>query len=95
MSQAGRFKDKFKEADKAFDGKFNKELNDLMGMSRSEIDAITPDTTDLRVYNVLLEVVKEASQKNIKKADLIKDIKELGEVAVTIAKKIPSLAKLL
>ncbi len=49
----------------------------------------------MKVYSVLIEVVKKASKENISKAKLVSDIKELGEVAVKIAKKIPSLASLL
>ncbi len=36
-------------------------LNQLMGLSKNEIDRITPDTTDLRVYSVLIDIVKKTS----------------------------------
>lgn len=84
----------FKEADEAFDGKYQEELNDLSGLSKEEIDSVTPGTEDLRVYSVLTKVVEEASRKNLSQAELIENIKELGEVAVKIAKKIPRLATL-
>lgn len=84
-----RLKNLIKEADKAFDGEYAKELDQLTGLSRGEINEITPDTTDLRTYNVLIKIVEQASRENIKKAELIDQIKELGDVAVKIAKKIP------
>ena len=89
-----RFTKLFAEADAAFDGIYKKELNELTGLSKEEIDAITSDAEDLRVYSVLIKVVEKASMENLKQAQLIEDIKELGDVAVKIAKKIPGLAAL-
>ncbi|MBW8323777.1 MAG: hypothetical protein K0M50_03340 [Prolixibacteraceae bacterium] len=90
-----RFTDLFAQADAAFNGLYQKELNNLLGLSKSEIDAITPGTTDLQTYSVLIKVVEKASKDNISQAELIDHIKNLGEVAVKIAKKIPSFAALL
>jgi hypothetical protein len=90
-----RFDKLFKEADAAFDGIYKEELNELSGLSREEIDSVTPDTEDRRVYDKLIIVVKQASKQNLSKAELIGEIKELGLVAVKIAKKVPSLAALI
>lgn len=90
----GRFKKLFKEANAAFNGVYKVELDNLTGLSKDEIDAITPGTEDLRVYSVLIKVVEKASKENISKAQLVSDIKELGEIAVKIAKKVPKLASL-
>lgn len=90
----GRFKKLFKEADAAFNGVYKVELDNLTGLSKDEIDAVTPGTEDLRVYSVLIKVVEKASKENISKAQLVSDIKELGEIAVKIAKKVPKLASL-
>ncbi len=79
----------------AFVGQYAGEINALLGLSREEIDAITPDTTDLETYDQLITVVKEASRQNLSQARLATRIKGLGDVAVTIAKKIPSLATIL
>lgn len=77
----------------AFEGKYKDELNDLAGLSKEEIDKITPDdVTDLQKYDELITVVKEASRQNLKQADLKRQIEKLGDVAITIAKKIPQLA---
>lgn len=78
----------------AFEGKYANELNALMGLSREEIDAITPDATDLQEYNRLISVVKQASKHNLSQAQLAANIKALGEVAVSIAKKTTGLAAL-
>ncbi len=91
----GRFKSLFKEADAAFNGAYKNELKGLMGLSQEEIDAIVPDTEDLRVYSVLVKVVEKASKENFSKAQLIDDIKQLGDVAVKIACKVPGLDILL
>lgn len=90
-----RFSNLFAEADKAFSGVYKNELSGLMGLSKDEIDSITPGTSDLQVYSILIKVVEKASKENQSQADLIKNIKELGTVAVKIAKKVPQLAALL
>jgi hypothetical protein len=79
----------------AFEGLYKDELNDLLGLSRDEINEITPDLTDLEVYDKLISVVKEASRTNIKQAQLKAQIEELGNIAIEVAKKVPSLAALL
>jgi hypothetical protein len=82
-----RLREKMKENREAFEGKYKTEINNLMGLSKKEIDAITPDTTDLETYDQLITIVKEASRVNLAQAQLKVRIKELGEVAVSIAKK--------
>ncbi|MFN2369804.1 MAG: hypothetical protein ABR506_01475 [Candidatus Krumholzibacteriia bacterium] len=84
-----------READESFKGRYKDEITALMGLSREEIDAITPDPTDVRVYDALLTVVREASRVNLAQADLKARIIELGEVAVAIARRVPELARLL
>ena len=91
----GRFSELFAEADAAFNGVYKKELDKLTGLSKEEIDSVTPGTEDLRVYSVLVKVVEKASKENISKAQLVEDIKELGDIAVKIAKKVPQFATLL
>ena len=90
-----RFDDLFAEADAAFNGLYKKELNQLVGLSKEEIDSITPETTDLKIYAVLIKVVEKASKENLSQAQLIEDIKSLGDIAIQIAKKVPQLALLL
>lgn len=90
-----RFDDLFAEAETAFNGQYKDELNSLYGLSKDEIDSIMPGTADLQMYAVLIKVVEDASKKNLSQAQLIKNIKDLGDLAVKIAKKIPDFAKLL
>lgn len=90
-----RFDALFGEADVAFSGDYKNQLNDLLGLSRSDIEEATPDgITDMSVYSKLIDVVKQASKDNISQANLITNIKSLGEIAVKIAKKAPELAAL-
>lgn len=79
----------------AFVGKYKNELNALSGLSKEEIDAISPGTTDLQKYDELITVVKEASRVNLSQAELKAQIKKLGDIAVTIAKRVPTLAGIL
>ena len=89
-----KLREKMLENRKAFEGQYKDELNSLMGLSKTEIDAITPDTTDMEIYDQLITVVKEASRVNLAQAEFKARIEELGEVAVKIATKIPKLADL-
>jgi hypothetical protein len=90
-----KFTKLFADADKAFNGEYKDELNGLLGLSKKEIDAITPGTEDLEEYSILIKVVEKASQDNLSQAQLISDINALGEVARKIAGKIPRFADLL
>lgn len=90
-----RFSALFAEADAAFNGVYKDELDQLTGLSRTEIDAITPGTEDMKVYSVLIKVVEQASKDNLTQAQLIQSIKDLGAIAIKIAKKVPQFAALL
>ncbi len=90
-----RFTKLFEEADAAFKGAYRDELNQLEGLSKEELDSVIPGTADLTVYSVLIKVVEQASRENQSLASLIADIKELGDVAVNIARKVPRFARLL
>ncbi len=90
-----RFDDLFGEADAAFDETYQKELGELKGMTKDEIDALCPDTTAEETYLALIALVEEASTQNLSQAQLIGRIKDLGDIAIKLAKKIPSFAKLL
>ena len=79
---------------KAFEGEYKDEIQGLLGLSKTEIDRITPDNTDLETYSRLISVVKEASAANIAQAELKKNIENISELAVKIAKKVPRLAAL-
>ena len=90
-----RLKERAKANREAFNGAYQEEIKELLGLSREEVDQITPGTTDLETYDQLITVVKEASAANISQAELKTRIAELGEVAIAIAKRIPTLMALL
>ena len=90
-----RLKEQLKTSREAFDGKYKEELTELAGLSRSEIDAISPGITDLQKYDELIAIVKEASRVNLAQADLVNQIKNLGDIAVRIAKMVPAFAALI
>jgi hypothetical protein len=86
-----RLQQKMIENREAFEGLYKHELTELMGLSKSEIDAITPGTTDVEIYDELITLVKEASRVNLSQVQLRQRIEELGEVAIKIAEKVPAL----
>ncbi len=90
-----RVREALKRSEEAFLGQYGAEVEALLGLSREEIDAITPDVTDLQTYDRLIEVVKQASRMNLAQAELRSRIEEMGELAVRIARKVPRLASVL
>ncbi len=88
-------KEKLKESKEVFQGKYKEELNQLVGLSKEDIETITPDTEDLQKYDELIILVKEASKANLDQALLKEQILKLGSIAVQIAQKVPSLAAIL
>ena len=87
-----RFDDLFDEADAAFNATYQEELNQLKSLSPEVITSITPN---IKEYTALIRVVEKASKENSSKAQLVENIKGLGKIAVTIAKKIPQFSELL
>ena len=77
------------------DGRYGQIYTELRGLSKEEIEAVTPDTTDQEEYERLMALVQEATRQNLDQAELVNRIKALSNVAVTIAKKVPSLAAIL
>ena len=84
-----RFTKSFADADTAFSGQYLKELEQLKELTDAEIASVLPNTT-----NIDIEVVGDASKKNMEQAELVSKIKNLGNVAIKLAKKIPGLAVL-
>jgi len=87
-------RDILKRNREAFVGNYKKDINDLLSLSREDINAITPGTTDLETYDLLIEVVKDASRKNLSQGELKSRIEHLGEIAINIAKRVSGLAVL-
>jgi len=90
-----RLNRQLEESEVAFNSLYAEELKHLSGLSREEIDAVTPGDLDLQKYDELIVLVKEASRVNLEQAKLVEEIKKLGDVAVSIAKKVPSISGLL
>lgn len=91
-----RFDDLFEDADQAFnnDESFKEKLASFKGLTEEEISAIVPDTTSRDIYNKIAKLVDKATATNMTQAELITNIKTLGQTAINIAKKIPGLASL-
>lgn len=74
------------------EGPYAEQLAELSGLSASEMDAILPGTAGRETYEKLMTTVKLASAANMEQAKLRERIIALGESAVAIARRIPSLA---
>ena len=76
----------------ALEGTYKNELKALACLSREQIDAMTPDNTDVETYDALIAIVKDVSRKNLAQAALKANIEKLGAVGIRIAKKVSGLA---
>lgn len=87
-----------KSADRAkvaLEGTLAAEYKGIRSLDPETIKDITPDTTDEAMYEQLMAVVQEASARNESQAQLVARVKQLGTLAIEIAEKVPSLAKLI
>ncbi len=82
-------------AEAALNGQFATIYEELRNLAPEDIDDITPGISDQKEYERLMALVQIASQQNIDQAELINRIRDLGEIAKKIARKIPSLAALI
>lgn len=76
-------------------GPYRKEIEELLHLSgQASVNgtiAIVPTET----YSMLITLVERASQKNLSQAELATRIRTLGDIAISIAKKVEGLAKVL
>lgn len=84
-----------KDTRSAFKGAYAEALKGLLGLSQEALDAITPGVTSAVEYSQLIDVVKDASARNLSTAELATRIKALGSTAISIAKSVAPLAALL
>ena len=95
MSDLADFEREFdkalKEADAEFDAKYADELAALKGLSPDDLQAISPGATSEDIER-LIEAVKAATARNESNAALGERIRGLGDVAVKLARKVPSLS---
>lgn len=89
-----RFEEAAKKATAKFNAEHAAELATLKGLTKEELMRISPAVSDSKVYESLISVIQDAIVKNSSQAELKQKIVELGDIAVSIVKKIPQLAKL-
>lgn len=91
----GKFSELFKEADKSFNQDYDEQLKQLRVLTEEEKSKVTPGTTDKEIYESLIKIIDEATNKNVTQAEIISKIKGLGAIAINLAKKIPGFSTLL
>jgi hypothetical protein len=79
----------------AFEGEHADDLHKLLGLSQRDLNEIIPQVEDKAIYSQLIDVVKEASAKNLAAAALKDRIEMLGSTAVSLAKRAGILAGIL
>lgn len=86
------FEAALQESHDAFMGAHAEAVEALSGLGRAEVDALVPGGIDLQKYDELMLLVRKASSRNMDSAELAGRIRALGDVAVAIARQVPSLA---
>lgn len=81
-------------AERTLDGRFGSIYRELRGLSPEEINDITPDATDQKEYERLIALIQQATDKNMDQAQLLERIREMGDVAQKIARRVSSLSSL-
>jgi len=89
-----RFDDMFIESDEALDCRYQCELDELTDLLKKELSRLTPNKTNETVYAALIALVAQASKENLDQTQLIDRIKEMGEIAIELAMKVPGFATL-
>jgi hypothetical protein len=84
----GQLRKGLKRNREAFEGKYEAELSKLLGLSRTDIEAIASERAAFGIYFDLLSVVREASRSNINQTELKLQIEKLGSAAVEMAKRV-------
>ena len=85
----------FERSDEAFRVQYADAIKELQALSSTDLSGITPTGVDPATYDRLIAVVKEASRTNLAQADLKSRIESLGDVALGLARKVPSLGSFL
>jgi len=71
----------------AFEGAYADDLQKLHGLSQEDLDSLIPKVADQAVYGQLIDVVKDASARNLSAAQLRQRIEALGSTAIALVKK--------
>ena len=79
----------------AFEGEYAEQLNALLGLSSDDLAAVSPIRSNAADYANLIDVVREASARNLSAAELKGRIEALGRTSVQIASLVPTLGALL
>lgn len=90
-----RFRKSAEKANAKFFNQYGDTIKKLQGISDEDLNKLIPDTADRKIYDDLVKVVQEAETKNLQQAALVDNIKKLGNVALSIARNVPSLAAIL
>ncbi len=91
-----RFRKSAEKANEKFFSQYRDTISALQGLSDDDLTKLLPnEPTRKEKYDALVRVVKEAETKNLQQAALVDNIKALGNVALSIARNIPSLAAIL
>ena len=77
-----------KKAKKQTDDTFASKVSSLTRLTDDEIKEITPNALDKERLATLLEIVADATKSNNEKAEAIRNINGLAEIAVPLLRKL-------
>ena len=88
------FTDDIKTVKESQAGPYAEAVRDLLGLSAENLKVGNLKSTPIETYSALIGLVEKASAMNLSQAQLKERIQSLGKTAVSIAKKVSSLAAL-
>lgn len=92
MNDRKKKKDELKnqsaEAAKRADELLENELEALKQATTTDLESLRPHVADEETYNKLIEVVEESTRNNESLAQLKERIEKLGEIGLSMAKRI-------
>jgi len=80
-------------AREAYEGRYQEEIQELLGLSVVEIAALMPHLADPDLYEVLVSVVMDASRRDLPEEALRGRIDALGQGVVGIARLVRTLSR--
>lgn len=97
MSSRSRLKSSLKSksagARRKADAQFAEDLVLIMALSKEAIDAVRIEVSDQYVYDELIKIVEEATEKNLDVAEFQDRLEEAGGTAKDIFKEIVGIVK--
>jgi len=91
MAPPNKFSEQAQQSAQAADQLLDSQLEQLKALTGEQIDNLRIKVSDQELYDRLVAVVQDATQRNLSLAQLLGNIKSLGGEAISLAKEVLSI----